>query len=231
VTIGGDLIGGSITGSTTLDNSGSISAIGHLGSVLIKGSIIAGSNSGSGKLVGSAAIMSVDADIGSITVMHDIVGNSTGIVQISAEGQSPKPGSGTDVAIGTLTVGGNVSYLNVLAGFSGDSATDSNANATISSIVVGGNWTASNAVAGASQGTPPYWGVGDTLQSGGAPSQPASITSIEIGGYLTGTSGSGDNFGFVAQQFGSISVGGHIISLTPGVIPEALTGDVYLEVI
>ena len=231
VTIGGDLTGASVTGTTSVNISGAIEAVDHIGSVLIKGSIIAGSNGGTGTLVNSGAIFSDTADIGSITVMHNIVGNATASVDIAAVGPLVKPASGYDLAIGSLTVDGSVSYVNVQAGFSGDGATPANANASIGSIIVKGNWSASNAVAGAVQNSAPDWGLGDTLQSGGAINQPATIESIVIGGYLTGAVTSSQDFGFVAQTFNSISIGGHLISLTPGAIPQAQAGNVYLEVV
>jgi len=232
VTIGGDLTGAGVTGTTSLTASGAIWAGDHLGSVTIQGSIIAGTNSGTGSLTQSGAVLSDTADIGSITVMHDIIGNATTPVQISAVGQAIKPASGSDVAIGSLTVDGSVSYLNVLAGFTGSSLAEANADAVISSITVKGDWSASNAVAGAHQANPPNWGVGDSLQS--ATHQAgltASITSIVIGGALSGAPATGEDFGFVAAAFGGITVGGHAITITSGQIPEALTSNVYLEIV
>jgi len=230
VVVGGDLVGASYAGSSTLSVTGAIYAQGHLGSVLIKGSIISGSNGGSGSLYQSGAIFSGTADIGSITVDHDIIGNGTRPVQISAVGQSTAPSSGIDTAIGTVTVDGSVSWCNFYAGFD-DGLNPANANASIGSITVKGNWSASSAIAGATPGNPPYWGVGDSLQTGGNPNLTAEIGKVVIGGTLSGLTATGPTFGFVAQEVTSIHVGGQSVTLTPGLIPEALTGDVYLELV
>ena len=230
VVIGGDLIGASYAGSSTLSVTGAIYAEGHIGSVLIKGSIISGSNGSSGSLYQSGAIFSGSADIASLTVIHDIIGNATEPVQISAVGQATAPSSGSDNAIGAVIVDGSISWCNFYAGFT-DGLGSANANASIASIVVKGNWTASDSIAGAVPGNPPFWGVGDTLQTGGNPAITAQIGKVVIGGALSGTAASGSTFGFVAQAASSISVGGHSVNLAPGLIPDALTGKVYLEII
>ena len=230
VVVGGDLVGASYGGTSTLTATGAIYAQGHIGSVLVKGSVIAGSNGSTGSLYQSGAIFSIAADIGSITVGHDIVGNATEPVQISAVGQATAPTSGIDNAIGTVTVDGSISWCNFYAGFNGGLSAE-NANASIASIIVKGNWTDSNAVAGAYPSNPPNWGDGDSLQSGGNPNLTAEIGKVSIGGTLSGTAGGVPTFGFVAQTVGSISIGGHGISLTPGLISEVLTGDVYLELV
>ena len=43
----------------------------------------------------------------------------------------------------------------------------------------------------------------------------SKIASITIAGQVLGTAAAGDNFGFVAQQIGSVQVGGTVIPLTP----------------
>jgi hypothetical protein len=230
VVVGGDLVGASFSGSSTLSVTGAIYAQGHIGSVLIKGSIISGSNGGSGSLNQSGAIFSDTADIASITVVRDIIGNATEPVQISAVGKATAPSSGTDNAIGSVIVDGSVSWCGFYAGFT-NGLSSANANASIASIIVKGNWTASNAIAGASAGNSPYWGVGDSLQSGGNPNLTAEIGKVTIGGTLTGIAASGPTFGFVAHAFTSIKVGGDSINLTPGLISEALNGEVYLETV
>lgn len=129
-----------------------------------------------------------------------------------------------------MTVDGSISWCGLYAGFN-DGLGSANANASIASVVVKGNWTASDAIAGASAGNFPYWGVGDSLQSGGNSNLTAQIGKVTIGGTLSGIAASGPTFGFVAQAFTSIKVGGDSINLTPGLIPKALTGDVYLETV
>ena len=122
VQITGNLQGGSVSGHQSLADSGFIFGE-RITSVSITGSVIAGQNTGTGKLTNSGAIRAT-YDIGAITV-GSLVGNSKNPVVISARGQNPStlpPGSTTDVAIASITVGsskvsGSVSFTNILAGY------------------------------------------------------------------------------------------------------------------
>ena len=103
--IKGNLQGGSVSGNQSLANSGYIFGA-RITSVSITGSVIAGQNTGTGKLTNSGAIRAT-YDIGAITV-GNLVGNSKNPVVISARGQNPStllPNSTTDVAIASITVG------------------------------------------------------------------------------------------------------------------------------
>src|SRR5207248_1473890 len=78
----------------------------HIVSVTVNGSVFAGTNSNTlpaSSLTRSGSIRAAH-DIATLTVKGSLVGNDTNPVVISAVGQA-RPGTLTDVAIGTLTVG------------------------------------------------------------------------------------------------------------------------------
>jgi hypothetical protein len=229
VTVYGSIIGGSYIGDSTLFGTGVVGALNHVGNIIIKGSLISGDFFGSGTLTASGAVISVNADIASVTIDGSIIGNSSEPALIEAEGQMVKPASGVDTALGSLTVKGSVTHANILAGFDLN-AGEADADASIGKISVGGNWRASNAVAGAHQTTSPGWGTGDTLQTANNNAAlTARIGSIIIAGSVTGSVDSGDNFGFVAQAFGTIKFGGHTLTPSAGSVPVFLNPDVDLE--
>ena len=238
ILIGGDVRGGSVSGSASLNKSGCILGQ-HFAKIRIGGSVIAGSNTGTGTLTDSGAIRAAD-DIGSLTVGGSLVGNSTNLALVTARGQAaPTPGS--DVAIGRLTVGGSVELALILAGY--DTSTSPsfgkgvNADAQIGTIHVGGDWVASSAAAGARPGVHGF-GSGDAKLSGGGVTDTAGtlsqIGSIIIDGQALGTVGGTDQYGFVAERIGALSVGGTAIGLTPGphndhAVPVGATGDLHVD--
>jgi hypothetical protein len=218
VKIGGNLEGGSTSAAVVLDSSGSIEA-GRLGSLFIGGSITAGAEGGGGTLIDSGAVRATD-DIGSIVVKGSLLGNANNPVLIAARGQAA-PGAGQDLAIASLTVVGRAAFADILAGYD-RSATPVgvNADAQIGAVVVG-DWIASNLVAGvqddADAARDDDFGEGDDfLILGGTPTI-ARIASITIRGTALGSLfAGGDHFGFVAQQIGSLKIGGTAIPLAPG---------------
>jgi hypothetical protein len=251
VSIGGDLLGGSIAGAAPdLYGSGFIeSQQGRIASLNIGGSIISGTdNSIAGHLFQCAMVRAHD-DIGSLTVNGSIIGNATAnspsLVVISARGQHT-PGATTDLAIGTIHIGGRVQFANFLAGYVTDIAFPAqlapiNGEAQIGSVHVGGDWIDSNLVAGvanfASTNTqfgnnddrpiPVLIGLGNTKIT-------SSIGSISIGGTVVGTSKPSDHFGFCAEQIGAVTIGGatvrHKSGLNNDVIElSPITGDVTIR--
>jgi hypothetical protein len=222
VRVGGDVIGGSIGGTTgDLSGSGFIeSAAGRIASVSVGGSIVSGIDASTGGgLIANASIRAHN-DIGTVTVGGSLVGNLSADgdspVVISARGQAV-PGVTTDVAIGTLHVGGRVEAAQILAGYDID-LSPRNADAQIGSLTVGGDWIASSAAAGANPG-PDGFGSGDAKISGpGVTDSPGIISrigSVSIAGEVLGGA-AGAEFGFVAEQVGAFSLGGLAIPLSPG---------------
>ena len=134
---------------------------------------------------------------------------------IIARGQEVPPATGFDTAIASLSVGGDVRYARVLAGFDYFQALD-NADASIGAVKVGGDWSASDLVAGAQDTGNTGFGLGDTLQAGGSPTVIARIASISIKGAVTGSIIVGDNYGFVAEQIDSVKISGRALKLDDG---------------
>lgn len=213
VLVKGSIIGGSIFDTGSLANSGGIIGDG-IGKVVVNGSIIAGVDNSEGTLARSGGIISTGA-IGSVTVKGSLIGNITNPVIISAR-TGGDPATGDDITIGSLTVGRNVTYTQILAGFDGLTA-PANADAAISKIVVGGSWRSSSVVAGAyDTGGNGQYGVNDALQTvSDNPALTARIASIQIKGAIGGGGLPNESYGFVAQQIDSLKIAGKTITLDP----------------
>jgi len=134
------------------------------------------------------------------------------------------------MAIGTVEVTHDVSHALILAGATlANPPAWTNPFAQITSVKVAGNWTASSVSAGAQPGTNGY-GVGDTAapQKVADPSIPAGhyskIGSITITGTVDGGA-VGDQYGFVAANFGTITVSGQkLVPLAAGASTDITTG-------
>lgn len=222
VRIGRDLIGGNIVGTdVALIGSGFIlSETGRIAGVAIGGSIISGSNTSIvGFLAFNATIRAAD-DIGSLTVKGSLVGNSTvngtTPVFIIAGGQAT-PGATTDLAIGKITIGGDVITTRILAGYDGFSS-PINGDAQIGAVKVRGTWMASSLVAGvADTGMDGFGNFMDMVIPGSDPDITSRIASITIGKLATGTPETfdpDDHYGFVAQEIGALKVNGRTFAMT-----------------
>jgi hypothetical protein len=201
--------------------------------------IVAGVNFGTGTTEVSGAIIAGD-DLGALTVKGSIIGNA-GVghgatpVLIVARGQhTVLPTATTDVAIGKITVSHRVERAQILAGY--DTALNPvNADAQIGAVSVGGDWIASSIAAGAVQGGTGFGSGDTTIGGGGSVNISSKIASIVIKGMLIGTpvsTNNGDQFGFVAQQIGSVIVGGFAITIptnnTPVAIGDTTDTDIHL---
>jgi hypothetical protein len=207
--IGGDLRGGSISDTNSLDQSGIIHAD-HIGALLVGGSIISGGNTGSGSLTGSGVVWA-DHDIGTIVVTGNLTGNETAAVTISASGTSMSTGK-TDLAIGSISVGGSVTRAGIFAGYD-TSLNGTNADAQIGAIRVAKDFVDSSIVAGTAPGLDGLFGTSDDLKITGGIDQPdiiSKIASVVIGGHVHGTDqavNASDHFGIVAEQIDVLIVG------------------------
>jgi hypothetical protein len=227
VKIGGDLRGGSISGTANQhDTSGYIHAD-RIVSVFIGGSIIAGTDTSSnGDLILNATILA-DDDIGSITVKGSLVGNEgdgaagniTPVI-IAARGQETlAPGAKIDVAIKSVSIGGHVSLAKILGGFDRDDpdTAGSNGNASIGVVKVGGDWFASSISAGVNAGNFGFGnpaGVIDNPPGAATDAIVARIASVVIKGSVSGPPNPFFQTGFVAQQIGSFKAAGFTAPLT-----------------
>lgn len=239
VKIGHDLIGASIAGTASLEKSGVIESAGRIASVTIGGSIITGSDSSTGSLTWNATIRAAE-EIGSLTVKGSLIGHGdtgTGAspVVISALGQAA-PGATTDLAIGKITIGGRVEFANFLAGYKTDLSAF-NGDAQIGPVKVGGDWAASNLIAGAmntASGNTIFGDANDASIGAGSTGIIAKIASITIVGQVFGTPASvssADHFGFVAQQIGTVKIGGSTIARAANPQPVGSTDDMTVHIV
>lgn len=222
-TIKGGLTGSS-SGATMLSDTGYVQA-GEIGAMAVGGALTSGT-AGSGGLGTSGAIRSLSS-IGSLSI-GSLVGNSTNPAIISAVGRANLPANAkTDVAIQNLTVNGNASYADILAGYNADTqngarplGTGVSADAQIGTVRIDGNLTATNIVAGVGPGATGF-GAADSTALGGAgvtdlPSIISRISKVIIAGSVEPPASSTDSYGIAAQYVLSATVTGVAVPLVPG---------------
>ena len=219
VKIGHDVIGGDSTGAA-LRFAGAINSDQRIADLTVGGSIIAGTVSGGGSLFLCGGVGASD-DIGKLTVKGSLVGNSAAPVTIVARGQAAPRGS-SDVALGSLTVGGRVEWTNITLGYNTD-LTPANADAQAGAIRVGGDWIASNLSAGINPGNGFLGDSGDAKIAAGAGIKDTAVTSriasITIGGGVLGTTDGIPNvkhFGIVAEEIAAFKSNGTALPLKSG---------------
>ncbi len=125
LTIKGSLIGGDNTTSGDLRNTGFIYGT-LINTLSIGQSILAGNNTGGGILENSGAI-NLRSSVGALSVGHDIMGSATHDATLTSFGlveQTPNgPGIfglvNNQLGFGTITVKGDVTNANILAGVDG----------------------------------------------------------------------------------------------------------------
>ena len=197
VSIGGDIIGGGTDG--TISDTGEIRSLGgSIASVRVGGDALAAFGSFNGCIL-------ADKTIGPTAIVGSVgsFGDAFFIVRAG--------GARTGNALASLSVGGSVSSSLILAGYTAASA--SNGNASIGPVTIGGSWSGSSIVAGVASASVPYFGdSGDTIIAGSTLA--SRIASITIGGYVRGTAGGTDHYGFVAQSIGSVTIAGSVIPLS-----------------
>jgi hypothetical protein len=229
----GDVQGGSVSGTASLDSSGYVEGK-RIASILIGGSVISGTNTGTGKLTKSGSIRAQD-DLGPITVQGSLVGNSTNPVIISARGEA-KPTGREDIAIRSLTVNQDVTYALVLGGYDVNGK-GVNADAQVGDVLVNGDWQASSLATGVAPGPDGFFGTDDNakLSGSGVKDDPAvisTIRSVTIGGQVSGSGSETDHYGFVAEWVVAFKMGGVDIPLMDGPhndnVPLTPDGDVTI---
>ena len=164
------------------------------------------------------------------------------------------------MALGSVTIKGNATYLDVLAGYGPDTSTTTgtgnsavtnpvgaplgtplDGTAQIGTVSVGGNLSASNIVAGVAPNPGGYFGAAGDSAIHGADNKTglhSSIAKIIVGGTATGDGTNSGSFGFVAQQVVSILVNQVDLGKTllqPGpendLVPKQISGNLFaLEV-
>ena len=198
--IGGDLVGTTILAPLhKSDSTGSVIVQGNLGKAVIGGSILAGAELQPG--LQASGTIQVGKNLGSLLVKGDVRGNINNLAIISALGADGTPDT---LAIGKVTVGGDVKDATIRAGDSASEILNSSESRdeSIGVVQIGGDFMRSSVLAG---------------QSGmiNAPELTARIARIVIGGSATG----GDmnmSYGFLAEEIGSLRLAGKNIALKAG---------------
>lgn len=219
--IKGNLEGGSTaaTGAlpTTLQYSGFIQA-GNISNLTIEGHVEAGTNGGT-SLFGSGSI-AVFGSIGTIQVLAKdgtdaLKGTSTSAAVVSAV-----------KGITKATFNGDVSFAEILAGYSPPSTSSArgsltNAGATIGTVTVNGAFSTSSIVAGVDAGGDGKFGTLDDQERVSGSNQPANqnlvsrIASVIIQS-LGPDAPSGTNYGIVAERIDSVKIAGVATPLHSG---------------
>jgi hypothetical protein len=225
--IGGDLIGGDDF------SSGRILSRGDVGSLTILGSVLGGGQESVNEATGGITIL---GRIGALTIGHDVRsdvtdqnGNQITLlpVVISVTGKASPATQSEAVAVKRLTIGGTVENAQILLGFSGTAPV--NPDAAAGPILVKGGWIAASLAAGVDPGADEFFGTNDD-----APATPgtgfsddpailARVARLTVLGAVTGSASgiggfsgnfSGDHYGFVAEIFGPVKLGGLSLPLT-----------------
>lgn len=226
VTIKGSVIGGDGLRSGSIASTGAIGAIkigidlkgdddfssGSLESPSLKSVTVGGSIRG--------GLIYATETLGTLVVKGNVLGTESDRAKITAPGSSINP-----VAIKSITIGGNVEFADILAGYTIASAT--NGDAQIGTVTVGGDWIASNLIAGAKANAGGFGDADDEkINDGGG--IVSKIGSIIIKGQAFGTVGGVDHYGFVAKHIGAFKVGGTTVALKPNAFND--TGSAALEI-
>jgi hypothetical protein len=219
--IGGDIVGGSASGTDSLSQAGFVLAK-SVELLVIGGSVIAGTDDTSGTFSNNGAVRILN-DVGSLVVQGSLVGNATNPVLITARGQETPTGT-KDIAIGSLKIGGSALFTRILGGYDASGSTiggdgGTNADAQIGKVAVRGDWIASSLTAGVSDNGDGF-GNADALLAGvdvkNEPGVVSRIASIVIEGQISGTTLAGDHYGLVAQQLGKLNLSGDAVALQSG---------------
>ncbi|WP_020471135.1 S53 family peptidase [Zavarzinella formosa] len=211
LTVGRDIIGGSATAaSQNVSNSGSVAVGGHLGTVTVGGSLIAGSSNGytSDTLTGTGSIES-NTDIGSLTIKGDVIGRSVGAV-ISAQKQLVPAGKTllTDLAIGTLSIWGNIENSYIKAGYDWNGIA-TNGSAQIGTVNLRGDWRQSSLLAGTDM-------TRQAIVNRANANALSKVSLITIGGQMIGDTSASVSYGITAQSIVAMKIAGQSLGLLKG---------------
>jgi hypothetical protein len=197
-------IGGSVLGNEITANLGG----GFLKSLTIGGNV---QSDGPGTTSGISA-----ERIGKLSIKGSIIGAANAPFSISALGSFAPANQAAALAIGSITIGGNVTYALIGAGFNfGASAIG---DAAMGTVKIGGSLIASSIVAGVNPVAGKFGDADEIIQANvNTLGIVAKIASIAIGGQIYGTAGGPvDTFGIIAEQIGAITVGKVKLPFTAG---------------
>jgi hypothetical protein len=217
IEIGGSLAAGFGTDSGNVSSKGRLGSIeigedlagggifaDSIGSVLVKRSVTNGSFKVPGLVIAPTgergAVIAAGSGIGSIDVLDSISGGSSQRILIIASGDAPG-----NVAIGSIQVGKNVSYADILGGYTLglEGPEPVNGAARIGPVEVDGTWTFATLLAGVAPGEDGEFGTSDDEGIGGI--ELSSIARIVITGGVPLTESS-DRSIFGARHIGSAQI-------------------------
>lgn len=218
LTVKSDIRDESIVDNSFGDRIGAVSVGGALLQTLLQseGSIL-------GVKVGGSMIDStLTARLGALGAI-DVKGDAISSL-FRAFGQEVSPGTGTDLAIKSLSIGGTFELSEVQAGSAVVTGfTAANADAAIGAITVGHGWLASSARAGVDPSSGTFIGFGSDIKAGGTPNDRdsvdlySSIASITIKGQALGSPAGSDHFGIIAERIGNAKIGSTVLKLDKGI--------------
>ena len=182
-----------------------VAVLGNVGTLALEqsdaGLLIVG-NLGKATLAGMAGPgqLSITKNLGSLKVSGNLAGTALQPIVIEAGGN-----------IGSIDIVGNVSFARIQAGSSvSDGGFVFSPDVRIGAVHVGGNWTASTLTAGVENNLRVVNPGPDKLTIISA------IKSIVIDGAVAGTGSMAEEFGFAAQQIGSMKIGDTVIPFVKG---------------
>lgn len=241
-------IRGGIAGGAGL-YSGAIETIGNIGSISITGGIQGAGGERSGSIFAHGFHPTSAAGIGTFKLTGSLkkgAGAVSGVLySFGAISSATISGDITGGAIfaggvAKLAVTGSVTNAEIVSGFTihdsglanptSSPAPTARATAGFGKVTVGGNWIASSISADVSPGTDGLFGTQD--DSLFFSNTTASIQSILIKGTATGTTTTGDAFGFVARTIGKFRSANSDPILDPAVlevVPIGGGGDIALR--
>ena len=220
--IGRDIIGGFATAdNNTPTSAGAILIRGRAATITLGGSLVSGTTNGfSGvDLTGTGSLI-CDADIGSLTIMRNIIGRDVPAV-ISAHHQTLVGAKYalTDIAIGQLVIKGSVMDASILAGYDATGvAVDGSAQ--IGSVSVAGDWIRSSLLAGVD-------GAGALISTKDKAGTLAKINLFSVGGQLIGGNTGAKSFLVSTEQLVALKIGGVTRTLLAGAHNDNLSVGFY----
>lgn len=216
-TIGSFVLKGGIfgfDGTSAVSNAASgFAYLQRVGSVKILGGIHAGRTASGTPLTYNGALYIYDV-APSITIKGGIIGNAETNAFVIAGGFLSGPPTGDYVAIGKLSVTGDVAFATIATGHNFNASVPfgmaGNPDAGLGSVTVSGNWLHSSLFVGVNDTGAAGVTTTDTRDAGNA-TQIARVASITIKGRIQFAAGASSGSGFEAEKIGKLTAAGAVL--------------------